>query len=137
MPSLPPVTLKEAGLAIMILLLLDFIWIGSMRHVLYIPMVQHIQHAPMKIRLHYAIFTYVLLAIMLVVFALPLAKMSLWYPFGLGLLTYGIYNFTNLATLSGAVLTVGLLDTLWGGVVMWGTCVLVQWLASTYKFLKS
>lgn len=134
MSLLPTVSLAEAGLALFILLLLDFIWIGSMRHVLYVPLVERIQKAPLRVRLHYAVLTYVLLAIMLVVFALPLSKISLWYPFGLGLLAYGIYNFTNLATLSGATLPVALLDTLWGGVVLWATCALVR---SAYKFLKT
>lgn len=128
MPTLPPISLQEAGLALIILLVLDFIWIGSMRDVLYSPLIQRIQKAPMQVRLPYAVFTYVLMAVLLVVFALPLAKISLWYPFGLGLLTYGIYNFTNLATLSGATLQVGLLDTLWGGTVLWATCATVRWL---------
>jgi len=46
-----------------------------------------------------------------------------------GLLTYGVYNFTNLATLSRYPLWLARLDTTWGGTLFTLVSVVMVWLA--------
>lgn len=45
----------------------------------------------------------------------------------IGLLVYGLYNFTNLSLLKDWNLTITIVDTIWGGVIF-GISTLVVWL---------
>ena len=48
------------------------------------------------------------------------------FSFLLGLVTYGVYDFTNLALLSKWQLFTAVTDTLWGGTLFYLTTVLVK-----------
>jgi uncharacterized membrane protein len=48
---------------------------------------------------------------------------SIQYGGLLGLLTYGIYNFTNLAILKNYSIPVTIFDTLWGGILFSIICM--------------
>jgi len=83
-----------------------------------------VQGAPMRINLFGAVVTYVFLIFGLNYFIIRPGR-SAQDAFLLGLVTYGVYDFTNLALLSKWSLTTAVTDTLWGGALFYLTTMLV------------
>jgi hypothetical protein len=115
----------------------DGIWIGTNMK-MYNDATVAIQGSDIRMNPYGAIISYVCLYALLVLFAVPMvldkvggAKMSLLdklfvslrYGGLLGLLTYGIYNFTCLAILKKYPMKVAILDTLWGGMLFTIVCL--------------
>ena len=115
----------------------DGIWIGSNMK-MYNDATVAIQGSDIRMNPYGAIISYVCLYALLVLFAVPMVldkvggpKMSLLdklfvslrYGGLLGLLTYGIYNFTCLAILKKYPMKVAILDTLWGGMLFTIVCL--------------
>lgn len=108
-------------LAIGFVLALDAVWLGLMKSA-YASQVQRVQHSPLKVKYVYALASYICVVIGIVVFAVPLAKKSgystplaaLIYGGGLGLVVYGVWNFTNLAVFKDFGVTMALVDLSWG-----------------------
>ena len=115
----------------------DGIWIGSNMK-MYNDATVAIQGSDIRMNPYGAIISYVCLYALLVLFAVPMVldkvggpKMSwldklfvsLRYGGLLGLLTYGIYNFTCLAILKKYPMKVAILDTLWGGMLFTIVCL--------------
>jgi len=115
----------------------DGIWIGSNMK-MYNDATVAIQGSDIRMNPYGAIASYVCLYALLVLFAVPMVldkaggpKMSLLdklfvslrYGGLLGLLTYGIYNFTCLAILKKYPMNVSILDTLWGGMLFTIVCL--------------
>jgi uncharacterized membrane protein len=69
-------------------------------------------------RLLPALGVYILFAIMIWFIVLPLAEQNITLSFAygalLGLVVYGIYDLTNLATLQAWTTKIALIDSLWG-----------------------
>jgi len=114
----------------------DGIWIGSNMK-MYNDATVAVQGSDIRMNPYGAIVSYVCLYALLVLFAVPMVlekvgpKMS-WFDkvlvslrYGglLGLLTYGVYNFTCMAILKKYPLKVALLDTLWGGTLFTIVCM--------------
>ena len=84
--------------------------------------VQIIQRSPLRLRFKFALITYILLVIGVCVFVLfsdtktTIEKMSLGFVWGI--ITYGIFDFTNLSMFSNYKLETALTDTIWGGVMV-------------------
>jgi uncharacterized membrane protein len=76
-------------------------------------MFYEIQQSPMKFRLWSGLIVWILIAFFLT-FILHSFPILWWTGFICGFVIYGVYNFTNLATLSHYSFTVSLIDTLWG-----------------------
>ena len=74
-------------------------------------MIERIQGSPMIIKIGPSVVVYVALAYLV---TLPKDTQS---AFLLGLCTYAVYDFTNLATLSKYSLEFAIVDSLWGGVL--------------------
>lgn len=110
-----------------IVLLLDAIWLWIMKP-FYDRAVRAVQKQPITVAVLPAIASYICVISSLWFFAIPLIsgnnmnkknKMSLiWrcllYGGGLGLVTYGIFNFTNMAIFKNYPLWVAAMDTTWG-----------------------
>jgi uncharacterized membrane protein len=84
-----------------------------------------VQGSPMVINLFGAVVTYVFLIFGLNYFIIRPGR-SAQDAFLLGLVTYGVYDFTNLALLSKWQLFTAVTDTLWGGTLFYLTTRLVQ-----------
>lgn len=84
-----------------------------------------VQGAPMVINMFGAIITYVFLIFGINYFIIRPGR-SAQDAFLLGLVVYGVYDFTNLALLSKWQLTTAVMDTLWGGTLFYLTTKLVE-----------
>lgn len=100
-----------------VILLMDFIWLGFIARPFYGRQIGSLMG---NTNYAAAAVVYILLAAGVVLFALPHAKsypQALLWGAVFGLITYGIYDFTNLAILKNWTLTISVADMLWGGVV--------------------
>jgi len=100
--------------ALPVILLLDFIWLGNLAKPIY---QRHIGSLLGEPRWAAAALVYLLLVTGIVLFVLPHCK-STWQALlwgGLfGAITYGIYDFTNLAILKNWNWAISLIDLAWG-----------------------
>lgn len=100
---------------------LDFVWLGQMQAVLYRPRLGAMLLD--KPNLPVAAVFYLLYVVGVVAFAvLPAAEQGSWVrALGngalLGLVAYGTYDMTNLATLAGWSVVVSVADMAWGVVL--------------------
>jgi uncharacterized membrane protein len=96
----------------------DFVWLGRMGDSFYRPAMGGL--AMEGFRLGPAIVFYLLYALGIVFFAVSPAlasqswKMAAAYGLALGLVSYGVYDLTNQATLKNWPLTLTLVDMAWG-----------------------
>lgn len=116
-------------LLIVIVLALDLTWIFVMKS-MYNALVHRIQGKDIVIRVIPAIISYTCVISGIALFANPLirqqletsanksliniSKLCMLYGGGLGLIVYGVFNFTNLAMFQDYNVMIGLIDTLWG-----------------------
>lgn len=103
-------------------LILDAIWISS-QITSYTKVTEAIQGMKMTVRWIPAIITYGLILLGLYLILLysqyqPSKLKVMLFAFLFGLVSYGIYNFTNLALLNNYTWTVAVKDTLWGGILL-------------------
>lgn len=85
----------------------------------YERMVLTIQKEAMKVKPIFALLSYVLMVIGMVVFVTPNVtdrkfQTSLMYGGVFGLVVYGVYDFTNAAVIKNWNISIALLDVLWG-----------------------
>lgn len=110
-------------LSSILLLLLDFMWIGGYMGGEYKKMIRKIQGSDMQLQVIYAILSYTLMIIGLNVFVIPninkdnLFNDSLKYGFLFGIILYGVYDFTIGAVLKDWNFKLAIMDVLWGGTV--------------------
>ena len=116
--------IREALVIIVAVAVLDGIWISA-NQPLYNRTLSAVQGAPMRVNPLGAVLSYVFIFLAFAFVVLPRLRgtkgtlMDCVREGGLvGLCIYGIYNFTNLATLGpNYTLGVALLDTAWGTVL--------------------
>lgn len=110
-------SLLNALLTLPVILAMDLVWLGIITKPFYQKQIGSLMG---NMSYGAAAVVYILLALGIVFFVLPQAKN---YPQALlwgglfGLVTYGVYDFTNLAILKQWTLTVSLADVAWGVVV--------------------
>ena len=115
--------MKKEIISILVLLILDFLWIGLFMKNRYQNEIKQIQGTPMSVNIVYAVISYVLMAVGLILFVLPNIRSehrlmdSLKYGFLFGIVVYGIYDFTAAAVISKWNMITAILDVLWGGTV--------------------
>jgi uncharacterized membrane protein len=102
--------LIELVTAALLLVILDLPWL--MVSAPYVgDMIQRIQGSGLKMRYLPAVVVYLAMGYLLLQTKTPLEA------FYIGLATYAVYDFTNLATLKNYDLSFALVDSLWGGVL--------------------
>ena len=131
-------SIKSVITATVVLVSMDLLWIGVIMSDFYQshlrPLLNFVDGS-LQPRIIPTIITYVTMIVLVTCVALPLAKT---YGVGsnlttfaigafLGILVYGLYNFTNLSLLKDWDWSIALVDTLWGGVIF-GTATLVSFL---------
>lgn len=107
--------LKQLSIAFITLLLLDAIWI-SLRFKAYAAVTEKVQGSPMRAKLIPALICYAFLG-----FGLYLVLPNPTLAFFIGLVIYGVYNFTNLALLKNYDTIVAVQDTIWGGILFFSS----------------
>ena len=113
--------LKVYLLTILVFFLVDIVWLGVISKNLYKNYLGHLM-AP-KVNWTAALIFYALFIAGLVFFVInpALAKDSLMYAIlaggFFGLITYGTYDLTNLATLKDWPLNITIIDLIWGTVL--------------------
>lgn len=106
-----------------ILVLLDFIYISMTKNMFETQIVE-IQRVFMNLKIWPAILCYIFLIFGLNYFILRNHR-SILDAFLLGVVIYGVYDMTNLATLKKWNWKFSAIDTLWGGVLMALTTAIV------------
>jgi len=121
--------LKHRIISSLILLILDFLWLGGFMGKRYSIMIPKIQVVKMETNLLYAFFSYLLMLIGLNVFVLPNLNIKninikdcLKYGFLFGIVLYGVYDFTAAAVIKNWDIKLALVDVLWGGIVYFLAC---------------
>ncbi len=104
--------LYNVAITLVILMIVDMIWFQVSVPSIYGPMFQRINGVSGYINIPSAIFSWLLIAVLINQFA-----SSSKDAFILGLLSYGIYNATNYATIKNWSLKTLVFDTFWGGIV--------------------
>lgn len=122
-----PAWLTRGISTLVLLLLLDAVWLTAIaptsRRV-----IAAIQGTPMEIRWIPAFMVYILIAIAIVIFAVPKEPLTAaGHGAVLGLTLYGVYDLTNYATLRAYPLTYALADMAWGTFLCGTTAAAIAW----------
>ena len=84
--------------------------------------VEMIQKSPLKLRTEYALVVYILIVIGVCVFVLFSDTKTIYDKMVLGfiwgVITYGVFDFTNLTIFSNYNFKTAMIDTLWGGIMV-------------------
>ncbi len=127
------VDLKYRIASSIILLVLDFMWLGGFMVPRYNVMIEKIQGSPMKANMLYGVFAYLLMIVGLQQFVLPnldfkniTVKDCLKYGFVFGLVVYGVYDFTAAVVFKNWDINLALIDILWGGTAYFLSCYLLK-----------
>ena len=97
---------------LVIFLLLDSVYLYFAKSI-FGEMIVRIQRVAMQVRLWSGAVVYAFMTLLLYWFIIK-DRRPVWEATLLGLATYGIYDFTNHATLKNYDLSVAIMDTVWG-----------------------
>jgi uncharacterized membrane protein len=103
---------SQIAVTLILLILLDMLWFQISGPTIYNPMFTRINGTSGYMVIISAIISWTLIATLITLFAKSNMDALL-----LGLLSYGIYNATNYATIKNWTLSTFIVDTVWGGVV--------------------
>lgn len=112
--------LKNIFLMVAILLTIDYLYIDGVLKDPFMKVIQKIQKKEGEINYIYAAIVYILIILAIHYFIIK-EKKSSRDAFILGLLIYGVFDFTNLAIFSDYSLPLAIHDTLWGGILFFLT----------------
>ena len=98
-----------------LLVMIDVIYLYFAKN-MFGEMVAKIQRVAMQVRIWSAAIVYVFAAISLYWFVIK-GRRPVWEAALLGLVTYGIYDFTNHAILKNYDLNIAIMDCLWGAIL--------------------
>jgi uncharacterized membrane protein len=111
---------SSAVLSAIVMLVFDYLYLTNVAGPIFTKQVLDIQKSPMKINMKAAGFTYLIMLIGVLTLSIPrvredsVLKDSLIYGALLGLVMYGVFDFTNMAIFKDYKLDVAIKDTLWG-----------------------
>jgi uncharacterized membrane protein len=116
-------TVKELIVLLVVFFIIDIVWLMLVLGPMFSKMVNKIQGKPMLLNPFAGMISYIMLAVGTYYFGLrnidkdqPLLS-SIKTAGVFGLLSYGIFDFTNMAIFSDYELLTGIIDTIWGGIV--------------------
>jgi len=112
-----------------LLVIIDSVYLSMIGKPLFEKTVAAIQRSKLAVSMPPAIFTYILMAIILNYFIISANKPA-FDAFILGFCAYGIFDFTNLAIFKNYTLKTAIMDTLWGAILFYVTTLI------TYKIKK-
>ncbi len=111
-------------MGVVVFVVVDFVWLGTVANGFYrreLGALLRQHEGALNPRLAPAALLYLLMALGLLVFALPRGGGSLvavvaWSAL-FGVIGYGVYDLTNYSTMEGFPLAVTVVDMAWGGVL--------------------
>ena len=110
----------------LIMLVLDTLYLSTIGGTPFLKMVENIQNQPATVNYMYATVVYFFMILGFYYFVVK-KKFSNAEAFMLGVLIYGVFDFTNIALFSNYKLTIALQDTLWGGILFYLTNILYKY----------
>lgn len=125
--------LKAFLIALPIIVALDLVWIAGIMAKFYQTRLHDLLRfvdGSFTPRLWPTILTYICMILLVILFAVPKGieegpMKGFVYGAVLGIVTYGLYNFTNLSIIEKWDPILAVVDTLWGGVIFGLTTLLV------------
>jgi uncharacterized membrane protein len=130
--------IKALAVIFIIILFLDGIVLTSLKP-LWNTTVMKVQHHKLVFNMKYAFISYLLLVYGLYFFVYDNISRKNWINdsllngFMFGLIVYGVFDMTNLAIFKDYSLFTGLIDTLWGSILMSTTSFLTYYLLEIRK----
>lgn len=114
--------LKKLLSIFILLILIDSIWLYLIKDK-YKVQIETIQKEPLNVNMYSAILVYVLLTTGIY---LLLEDKDITKAFIFGLVTYGVYDFTNGALLKDWDFNLAIGDTIWGGILVASTVYILS-----------
>ncbi len=127
---------KHYLITLIVFTVVDLVWLLFISRKLYQGKIGHLMAD--KVNIPAAAIFYLLFIAALVFFVITPAteKHSVWYALGVGaffgLVTYGTYDLTNLATLRGWPVSLTVIDLLWGSFVTGTTSAITTWISGRF-----
>lgn len=109
--------MKEFFIALILFLVIDGPYLGFIAAKFFNRVINNIQGSPIKLKPFGAFITYILMGLAIKYFVLNNAKSEkdvLLNGFLIGLIIYGIYDFTNYAIFTNWTLEATIRDLIWG-----------------------
>lgn len=128
--------IKQYLIAMVVFTLIDLVWLVYISQKLYKEKIGHLMAD--KVNFAAAAVFYLLFIAALVFFVITPAteKKSVLYALAagafFGLVTYGTYDLTNLATLRDWPLSITVIDLVWGSFVTGSTCAVTTWISGRF-----
>lgn len=135
--------LSKILLTILLIVAIDFVWIGIINQKLYKSAIESVQKTKFAVRYFPGLIVYIAIALIVNFWIIPFVKQNkdkknpFYHPFVngflLGALIYAIFDFTNMAIFSNWSYSVSILDSLWGGVLTGTITTILLYLEKSYK----
>ena len=119
--------LKSLLLISIIMLFLDTVYLSNIGGKPFLRMVEGIQNMSVTVNYLYAAIVYFLMVTGFYYFIVKKNSSNL-DAFLLGILIYGVFDFTNIALFTKYKITIALQDTLWGGVLFYLTRIIYKYI---------
>ena len=116
-----------------LLVLVDSIYLFFIGKPVFDKTVAAIQNSALVVNIAPAIFTYILMAILLNYFIISVNK-SPFDAFILGFCAYGIFDFTNMAIFKKYNLRTAITDTLWGAILFFTVTSITYYVKKSNMF---
>ncbi len=115
--------IKTYIVSLIVIGIIDVPVISQVMSPMWKKMIEDIQVTPFTVKTYAAFVAYLLLALGLSMFSLPkirkehIFRDSVVYGGLLGIIIYGVFDFTNLAIIQKYNLKIALIDMVWGGIL--------------------
>ena len=116
-----------------LLVIIDSIYLYFVGKPVFDKTVAAIQNSALVVNIAPAIFTYILMAILLNYFIISVNK-SPFDAFILGFCAYGIFDFTNMAIFKKYNLRTAITDTLWGAILFFTVTSITYYVKKSNMF---
>ena len=116
-----------------LLVLVDSVYLYFIGKPVFDKTVMAIQNSALSVNLAPAVFTYILMAILLNYFIISVNK-SPFDAFILGFCAYGIFDFTNMAIFKKYNLRTAIMDTLWGAILFFSVTAITYYIKKSKMF---
>ena len=114
-----------------LMIIIDTVYLYFVGKSVFDKTVAAIQNSSLVVNIAPAIFTYILMAILLNYFIIS-ANKSAFDAFILGFCTYGIFDFTNMAIFKKYNLKTAITDTLWGAILFFSVTTITYYLKKRF-----
>lgn len=113
-----------------LLIIIDLIWLSIIKNK-YSEQILNIQKVPMEINYYSALMTYIIMAFGVYYFIKDIdkanTKKKILSAFVLGIVAYGVYDFTNGTIFKDWNWSIAFFDILWGGILMGSTVYILDY----------